>query len=57
MPRRARHHPGRPEHVNIVSTGRNAPDALMKIADTVTEMAVRKHASRQGIRAKKGIDY
>lgn len=47
----------RPAHVNVVLTGRNAPDALIEVADTVTEMADVKHAYRQGLRAKKGIDY
>ncbi|MFA5565452.1 MAG: cob(I)yrinic acid a,c-diamide adenosyltransferase [Acidimicrobiia bacterium] len=47
----------RPEHVNIICTGRNAPEALVEIADTVTEMKEIKHAYAQGIRAKKGIDY
>jgi cob(I)alamin adenosyltransferase len=47
----------RPQHVNIVCTGRNAPAELIDIADTVTDMGDVKHAYRQGIRAKKGIDY
>lgn len=47
----------RPEHVNIVITGRDAPQALIEIADTVTEMTEIKHAYAQGIRAKRGIDY
>ena len=47
----------RPPHVNIVCTGRNAPAALVEIADTVTDMTQVKHAYQQGIRAKKGIDY
>lgn len=47
----------RPSHVNVVCTGRDAPEALLDIADTVTEMVERKHAYQQGIRAKKGIDY
>ena len=47
----------RPSHVNVVCTGRNAPDALVDLADTVTDMGERKHAYKQGIRAKKGIDY
>ena len=47
----------RPAHVNVVCTGRNAPDALVDLADTVTDMGERKHAYKQGIRAKKGIDY
>ena len=47
----------RPEHVNIVATGRDAPAALVEVADTVTEMREVKHAFRQGIRASRGIDY
>ena len=47
----------RPEKVNVVCTGRNAPLELIELADTVTEMAEVKHAYQQGIRAKKGIDY
>jgi cob(I)alamin adenosyltransferase len=47
----------RPEHVNIVITGRDAPPELIDLADTVTEMIEVKHAYQQGIRAKRGIDY
>jgi cob(I)alamin adenosyltransferase len=47
----------RPEQVNIVITGRDAPAAIVEIADTVTEMTEIKHAYQQGIRAKRGIDY
>jgi cob(I)alamin adenosyltransferase len=47
----------RPERVNIVITGRDAPTELVEIADTVTEMREVKHAYRQGIRAMRGIDY
>ncbi len=43
--------------VNVVATGRDAPDALTDIADTVTTMADTKHAYRSGIAAKRGIDY
>ncbi len=48
---------GRPAHVNIVVTGRDAPAELIAIADTVTEMTEIKHAYQQGIRAKRGIDF
>ena len=48
---------GRPRHVSVVLTGRDAPTELIDIADTVTEMAATKHAYDAGIRAKKGIDY
>ena len=47
----------RPEQVNIIVTGRDAPQAIIGIADTVTEMTEIKHAYQQGIRAKRGIDY
>ncbi len=47
----------RPDHVNVICTGRKAPAALIEIADTVSEIAAVKHAYKAGIRAKKGIDY
>jgi len=47
----------RPEHVNIVITGRDAPKGLIDVADTVTEMRHVKHAYDQGVRAMRGIDY
>ena len=43
--------------VNVVCTGRDAPAALLGVADTATEMRVLKHAYDSGIRAMKGIDY
>ncbi len=48
---------GRPEHVNIICTGRDAPAELMAVADTVTDMIEVSHAYAKGIRAKRGIDY
>jgi cob(I)alamin adenosyltransferase len=47
----------RPERVNVIATGRDAPAALVDVADTVTEMRSVKHAYDRGIAAKKGIDY
>ena len=47
----------RPSNVNVILTGRDAPRALLDIADTVTEMRNRKHAFDQGIRALRGIDF
>ncbi len=38
----------RPEHVNVVVTGRDAPDELIDVADTVTEMRKVKHAYDRG---------
>jgi cob(I)alamin adenosyltransferase len=39
-----------------VVTGRAAPEALIEIADTVTEMRPIKHAFDAGVRAQKGIE-
>ncbi len=47
----------RPANVNVVVTGRDAPDGLIEIADTVTEMRPVKHAYDQGIAAIRGIDF
>ena len=47
----------RPAHVNLVITGRDAPQAIIDVADTVTEMRHVKHAYDAGIIAKRGIDY
>ena len=47
----------RPATVNIVATGRDAPQALIDVADTVTEMRMVKHAYERGINAMKGIEY
>jgi cob(I)alamin adenosyltransferase len=46
----------RPPAQHVVITGRGAPDALVELADTVTEMRVVKHAFQAGIRAQKGIE-
>lgn len=48
---------GRAPHTNIVMTGRRAPQELIDIADTVTEMRVVKHPYADGVRARKGIEY
>jgi cob(I)alamin adenosyltransferase len=47
----------RPPQVNVIVTGRDAPAALVELADTVTEMAKVKHAFDRGIRARRGIDF
>jgi cob(I)alamin adenosyltransferase len=47
----------RPKHVNIVATGRDAPSALVEVADTVTEMVKVKHAYDRGVVARRGIDF
>lgn len=47
----------RPEAVNIIITGRDADQALIDAADTVTEMRKIKHAFDEGVVAKKGLDF
>ena len=47
----------RPEKVNVICTGRDAPEDLIAAAHTVTEMRKVKHAYDSGVIAKKGIDY
>jgi cob(I)alamin adenosyltransferase len=42
---------------SVVVTGRDAPDALIEVADTVTEMRKVKHAYDAGISALKGIEF
>jgi cob(I)alamin adenosyltransferase len=46
----------RPPRQHVVITGRGAPDGLVAVADTVTEMRVVKHAFDAGIMAQKGIE-
>jgi cob(I)alamin adenosyltransferase len=48
----------RPPHLHIVTTGRNAPDELIRAADLVTEMKQIKHPFHdRGIKAQPGIEY
>lgn len=47
----------RAEHTTVICTGRNAPQPLIDLADTVTEMRKVKHAYEAGVRARRGIDY
>lgn len=47
----------RPEMQHVVVTGRSAPQELVDLADTVTEMGVVKHAFKdQGVKAQKGVE-
>jgi cob(I)alamin adenosyltransferase len=41
----------------VVITGRNCPQEIIDLADTVTEMRKIKHAYDEGITAMKGIEY
>jgi cob(I)alamin adenosyltransferase len=48
---------GRPGFQHVVVTGRDAPEALVGIADLVTEMRKVKHPFDQGIRGQQGIEW
>lgn len=47
----------RPEDVNVVLTGRDAPAWMIDLADTVSEVRKVKHAYDRGVLARRGIDY
>lgn len=47
----------RPEHVEVILTGRYAPQWLIEAADLVTEMKEIKHPAQVGVKARKGIEY
>ncbi len=47
----------RPAGQHVIVTGRNASDALIAMADTVSEVQDIRHAFNHGIRVQKGIDY
>lgn len=47
----------KPIEQHLVITGRNAPQAIIDYADTVTEMTKVKHAYDAGITARAGIEF
>ena len=47
----------KPEHLEVVLTGRNPSEALLAQADYVTEMKKIKHPFDHGVLARKGIEY
>jgi cob(I)alamin adenosyltransferase len=48
---------GKPRELSIVVTGRDAPQAVIDAADTVTRMENVKHAFDAGIKARRGVDF
>ncbi len=50
-------HTSRPHWMHLVLTGRNAPQAVIDCANTVTLMQPTKHAFDQGIKAAQGIEF
>jgi cob(I)alamin adenosyltransferase len=47
----------KPENVELIITGRNAPRKIIEIADLVTEMKEIKHPYQKGVKARIGIEY
>ncbi len=47
----------KPEHIEIILTGRNAPPEIIERADYVSEIKEIKHPWSQGIGARRGIEY
>ncbi len=47
----------KPSHVELVITGRYAPDELLKVVDLVTEMKEVRHYYQNGVQARKGIEF
>ena len=47
----------KPQGVELVLTGREAPPEVIVLADLVTEMVEVKHPFQKGISSREGIDY
>ena len=47
----------RPEHLEVVLTGRDPSDELLELADYISEVKMVRHPFEKGIRARKGIEY
>ncbi len=47
----------KPKHVELILTGRYAPNEIIEAADLVTEMKEVKHPFNKGYQARKGIEY
>lgn len=47
----------RPQHREVVLTGRNPEAWMVEAADYITEMQPRRHPYEQGIPARKGIEF
>jgi len=47
----------KPEHVELILTGRYAPAQIVELADLVTEMREVKHPFTKGVPPREGIEY
>jgi cob(I)alamin adenosyltransferase len=46
----------KPEHTELVMTGRGFPESILKLGDYVTNMVKVKHIYDEGVQARKGIE-
>jgi len=47
----------KPKHVELVLTGRNAPDQIIEAANLVSDVTEIKHPFKEGYKSRKGIEY
>jgi len=47
----------KPETLELIMTGRNAPQAFLDRAHLITEMSLKKHYFYSGVKAREGLDY
>jgi len=47
----------KPEHLELILTGRYCPDKVMEQADLITEMKPIKHYIETGLGARKGVEF
>ncbi len=47
----------KPAHLHMILTGRDCPDKIMDMADTVTRFVNEKHHLARGVEAQKGIEF
>ncbi|HDD68850.1 MAG TPA: cob(I)yrinic acid a,c-diamide adenosyltransferase, partial [Candidatus Korarchaeota archaeon] len=47
----------KPPHVELILTGRNAPEELYELADYIVEIRKIKHPFDRNVRERRGIEY
>jgi len=47
----------KPQRLEIILTGRNAPESFLKKAHLVSEVRLQKHYFYSGVKAREGLDY
>lgn len=47
----------KPKHMEMILTGRNAPQSIIDLADYVSDIKAVKHPFEKGIGAREGIEY